>query len=72
MEYHLPIPVELAGLCTVAPVLNLLVQPVGHVWLRKYAEDYTGNAVNVLHVRSPCFRSLFDALGECIGDADGG
>ena len=53
MEYHLPIPVELAGLCTVAPVLNLLVQPVGHVWLRKYAEDYTGNAVNVLHVRAP-------------------
>lgn len=64
MEYHLPFPVGLAALCTIAPVLNLLVQPVGHVWLRKYAEDYCGNAVNVLHVRSPMLE--LNALEEFV------
>jgi hypothetical protein len=52
MQFKLPIPMGLAVLCTLGPVVNLLGQPLGYWYLRKYSEDYKGNAVKVLHVRT--------------------
>ena len=50
VEFHLPIPLALAVMSTLAPLLNLVAQPSAQLCLRNYSGDYKSNAVKVFNV----------------------
>jgi hypothetical protein len=52
VKFQLPIPLALAVLSTIAPLINFAAQPLGQYFLRTFSMDCGENAVRLLNVGS--------------------